>query len=102
MPLGLRSGGELLLQRADKLAQCPAVRRLPPDEDEEAAAVEEDGAGGRLPPLHHVHSNGGRSQLVEARVEFPGTFVRSRANAFDRFVGTMPLCDSPSPFTWDL
>src|ERR1022692_3195142 len=80
---GLLSGGEPFLQRADEFAQRFSVRGLPPDEDEEAAAVEKDGAGGRLPALHDVQRDGGRRQLVETRVELPGTFVRSRANAFD-------------------
>src|ERR1039458_7447586 len=84
IPLGSLCGGELPLQRADEFTQRVAVRGLPPDEDEEAAAVEEDGAGSRLPALHDVQRDGGRSQLVEARVEPPGTFVRSRANAFHR------------------
>src|ERR1035441_7847948 len=79
----LLPGGELFFERGDEFLKRFAVRGLPLDEDEEAAAVEEDRAGNRPPALHHVQSHGGRGQLVDTRVEFAGTLVRRRADAFD-------------------
>src|ERR1035437_7584524 len=75
--------GELLFQRGDEFMQRFAVRGLPLDEDEEAVLVEEYRVGGRLPALRHIQRHGGRGQLVEARVELAGAFVRGRANAFN-------------------